>query len=431
MAHWPTMTAATGSLTFARPSLLGRFLGRFDRGAQIGIAVAIAAFVVYWLSNRMFDATRGDFFYLADAFLHGRVWLDVRLGFQDVIVRDNQIYVPFAPFPAIALMPIVAVFGPVVADQWETGINAALAASTVGLAWWFATRTGVRSLVDRFFLVLLLGFSTQIWWVTTRGGVWHTGQLIATILTLCCLVELWGSRRAWLIGLLAGAAFLTRAPLAFAIPFYALLLADDRVWEPRQWPWRTLLGLAAGVLPSLLFFFWYNAARFGSPLESGYGLALLPDWLEQQRKLGLFSTAHIAMNVEYLFLKVPRRIDVFPFFQPDGLGMSIFITSPGLLYAVRARWRASRTWWLAGAALLVLIPTLLYYGGGWLQYGYRYALDSIPFVWALCVLAAARDEDRLASVGIEAAGIGLGWRILILLGVLVGLGGVYWAYNLH
>jgi hypothetical protein len=423
------MTATPGSLVSGAPR--DSIWTRFDRPALVGVSVAIVAFVVYWLSNRMFDATRGDFFYLADAFLHGRVWLDVRLGYQDVIVRDGHIYVPFAPFPAVALMPIVAIFGPVVADQWETGINAALAASTIGLAWWFAGRVGVRSLVDRFFLVLLLGFSTQIWWVTTRGGVWHTGHLIATILTLGCLIELWGSRRAWLIGLLAGAAFMTRAPLAFAIPFYALLLAGDRIWEPRRWPWRTWISLSLGVLPSLVAFFWYNAARFGSPFESGYGLALLPDWLELQRKLGLFSTSHLAMNLDYLFLKVPRRIDVFPFFQPDGLGMSIFITSPGLLYAVRARWRESRVWWLALAALIVLIPTLLYYGGGWLQYGYRYALDSIPFVWAICALAAVRDEERLRSVGLEQAGMGTGWRLLILFGVLVGLGGVYWAYNLH
>jgi hypothetical protein len=405
-------------------------LDRFDRTTLIGLGTTVAAFLVYWLSNRMYDATRGDFFYLADSFLHGHVWIDTRLGYQDVILSGGHLYLPFAPFPAIALMPVVALTGPVVADQWETGINAALAASTVGLAWWFTARVGVRSLVDRFFLVLLLGFSTQIWWVTTRGGVWHTGQLIATILTLGCLIELWGSRRALLIGLLAGFAFLTRAPLAFAIPFYALLLAGDRIWEPSRWPWRAWLQLAVGVGPSIAFFFWYNAARFGSPLESGYGLALLPAWLEAQRQHGLFSTYHIPMNLYYLFGKVPKIIDQFPYFQPDGLGMSIFITSPGLLYAVRAPWRTSRVWWLAGAALLVLIPTLLYYGGGWLQYGYRYALDSIPFVWALCALAAARDEDVRESVGLNGAAIGDGWLALILFGVVVGLGGVYWAYHL-
>ena len=422
------MTASTRSLA---PATSRWSINRLDPATRFGIVMTLAAALIYWLSDMHFDATRGDFFYLADAFLHGRVWLDVRLGYQDVILRDGHIYVPFAPFPAIALMPIVAIFGPVIADQWETAINAVLAASCVGLAWWFCARLGVKQITDRIWLILLIGFSTPIWWVTTRGGVWHTGQLIATILTLACLIELCGSRRAWLIGLLAGAAFLTRAPLAFAIPFYALLLAGDRIWEPRRWPWRAWMGLALGVLPSLAFFFWYNAARFGSPLESGYDLALLPAWLEAQREHGLFSTYHIPMNIDYLFLHLPTFSLSFPFLTPDGLGMSIFLTSPGLLYAARAPWRASRTWWLGGAALVVLIPTLLYYGGGWLQYGYRYALDSIPFVWALCVMAAVRDEERRASVGLGGTSIGLGWRLLILFGVLVGADGVYWAYNLH
>jgi hypothetical protein len=400
------------------------------RAALLGLAVTAAAALVYWLCNRFYDAGRGDFFYLADAFLHGHTWLDVQLGPQDVILRNGHVYVPFAPFPAIALAPLVALTGPQVADQWETGINAALAASSVGLAWWFAGRAGVRSLLDRLALVVLLGFSTQIWWITDRGGVWHTGQLIATILTLACLLELWGKRRAWLIGLLAGAAFLTRAPLAFAIPFYALILANGAIWEPRRWPWRAWIWLAAGVLPSLAFFFWYNAARFGSALESGYALATLPDWLEAQRQLGLFSTAHVGMNINYLFTKLPAFNSTFPFIYPDGLGMSIFLTSPGLLYAVRAPWRRSRAWWLVGAAVLVLIPTLLYYGGGWLQYGYRYALDSIPFVWALCALAAARDEERRAASGRAGTAIGVGWLLLIIVGVAVGAIGVYWTYHL-
>jgi len=426
------MTTHSGPLAVGDSTVHRRVgaLDRLDRAAIAGLVVMAIAGLIYWLSNRFYDAGRGDFFYLADAFLHGRTWLDVRLGPQDVILQDGRIYVPFAPFPGIALMPVVALVGPQVADQWETGINAALAAACVGLAWWFTARAGVRSLVDRLALVILLGFSTQIWWVTTRGGVWHTGQLIATILTLACLIELWGSKRAWLVGLLAGAAFLTRAPLAFAVPFYALLLAGDRIWEPRRWPWGEWIALPLGVLPSIAFFFWYNADRFGSPLESGYALATLPDWLEAQRRLGLFSTAHIGMNIDYLFTKLPKFSTTFPFLYPDGFGMSIFLTSPGLLYAIRAPWRESRSWWLAGATLLVLIPTLLYYGGGWLQYGYRYALDSIPFVWALCALAAVADEARRATVGLAGRAIGLGWLLLIGFGVAVMSLSVYWAYHL-
>ena len=125
------------------------------------------------------------------------------------------------------------------------------------------------------------------------------------------------------------------------------------------------------------------------------------------------------MNFDYLFLKMPDFTADFPYFRPDGLGMSVLFTSPGLLLALRADWRDRRSWLLLGATVLVLIPTLLYYGGGWLQYGYRYFLDLIPFVWALVALGIVhRGPIRL-----------WGWA-LIGFGVLVGLGGVYWAYHL-
>jgi hypothetical protein len=67
----------------------------------------------------------------------------------------------------------------------------------------------------------------------------------------------------------------------------------------------------------------------------------------------------------------------------------------------------------------VLIPTLLYYGGGWLQYGYRYFLDSVPFVIGLCGLAVVH-RGRLEPV----------WKVLIAAGVVVMVLGVYWAYRI-
>jgi hypothetical protein len=54
------------------------------------------------------------------------------------------------------------------------------------------------------------------------------------------------------------------------------------------------------------------------------------------------------MNIDYLFLHTPTQIPDFPFFRPDGLGMSILITSPGLFWAVRADWFSRRTWLLLG-----------------------------------------------------------------------------------
>ena len=390
--------------------------------------MSAVAFLVYWASNHLFDAARGDFFYLADAFLHGRLWLESALGPYDVILLHGHVYVPFAPFPAVVLMPLVAVIGPVTADQWEPMINAGLAAAVVGLAWWAAARIGVDRFRDRLALVLLLGFSTQVWWVTTRGGVWHTGHLVAVILVLLIIGELFGKRRPWPLGLLLGAAFLTRAPIAFAAPALGLwLLLDTDALAPgrtaaqrlRDLPWRDATLLVLGLVPPLAFFFWYNLERFGSAMESGYALATLPEWLERQRQMGLFSLAHVPMNLDYLLLRLPSPITEFPYLRPGGLGLSVLITSPGLLLAARAPWRDARSRLLLLAAALVLVPTLMYYGGGWLQYGYRYFLDSIPFVWALVAMGVVA-HGRMSARG---------WA-LVLFGCVVGLGGVYWAYNI-
>jgi hypothetical protein len=402
-----------------------------DRSTTAGLLVVLVSTAIYWIANATYDAGRGDFFYLADAFLHGRTWIDIPVGPNDVIVVDGRSYVPFAPFPAIAVMPLVAIVGDARADAMEPLINAVLAGWSIGLCWWLAGRLGVERLRDRLWLVVLYGFSTQILWVTVRGGVWHTGHLVAAILTFASLIELWGRQRAWLVGLLAGFAFLTRAPLAFAIPFYALML-DERVRSAasdtaeafiermrRAVPWRAWAGLVVGVLPSIILFFGYNQVRFGSPFESGYGLATLPPFLEVQRERGLFSLAHVPMNLDYFLVHLPTPALGWPYLRPDGLGMSVLLTSPGLLLALRADWRRPRTWWLAGATIAVLVPTLLYYGGGWLQYGYRYFLDSVPFVLAMCALAVAR-----------AGRVGRVWQVLIIVGVIVMAPSVYWVYHL-
>ena len=135
------MTPAAGAVRTSRPAI---------PATAVGLLVAVGAFLVFWMANQGFDAGRGDFFYLADAFLHGRTWIESPLGPNDVILIDGRTYVPFAPFPAIVLAPLVALVGPVTADQLESGVNAFLAATVVFLAWWAAGRIGVERLRDRF-----------------------------------------------------------------------------------------------------------------------------------------------------------------------------------------------------------------------------------------------------------------------------------------
>lgn len=408
------------------PRRVAAAVGPRLRGVLAAAAVAAVAWLVYWLSGHdMPWQSRRDFFYLADAFLHGRTWLEFQPYESDVIVRDGRTYVPLAPLPAVLLMPLVAVLGVEGASELRPAINTLLAAMCVALTWTLAGRLGVRSVADRLWLCALLGFSTVLWWVAQRGGPWHTGQLLGAVLTLGCLVELSGRRRGWLVGLLGGAAFLTRAPMALAIPVYGawLAVAAGRREPPGDAAPRDQLRpavvLFACAAPALVFFFWYNAARFGSPFESGYALASLPAFLERQRGLGLFGLVHLPMNLELLLVHLPKAIPQFPWIKPDGYGLSILLTSPGLLLAFRAPFHRTDARLLALGFVLTLLPSLLYYGGGWKQYGYRYALDAIPFAIGLCALAAARDGR-----------IGLRVKGLIVVGVLVNLVGAYWAFRM-
>ncbi len=407
----------------SRPATLGgmSLALRLPRGRARDLAgpaaILCVAFVVYLLCARSFDAGRADFFYLANSFLHLRTWLTFQPGPYDVVVVGSRVYVPFAPFPTFVLLPLVALVGPDTAVGWQPIVNSLLA--TVGLAqlWRLAGRLGVHDQRDRAWLVLLFGFSTATWWVTMRGGVWHTGHLVATILTFAGLLEAYGRRRPWVLGAFAGAAFLTRAPLIAALPYWGWRALPRGIRTPIIDAFRAAGWIALGFLPFLGFALWYNAIRFGNPLESGYAIAALPAFLEYQRALGLFGLVHLQTNLDYFLWHLPRSVPDFPFYKPDGLGLSVFLTTPGIFAAARARWRDLDELALGATTLLVLLPNLLYYGGGWYQFGFRYALDAFPFAMALCAIVAAR------------RGIGPIWKVLIGLGVVVNLYGVWWNYH--
>ncbi|HYY55238.1 MAG TPA: hypothetical protein VFA01_07630 [Candidatus Dormibacteraeota bacterium] len=369
-------------------------------------ALALAAYLPLALRN---DAQRPDYFLLADAFLRGRTWIEPStLGaLGDRIDVAGRTYLPFGPFPAVVLAPVVALLGPSAA-AFEPVLNAALAAATVGLCWKLSARFDGGDLRDRLWIVTLYAFSTPVWWIAAKGGVWHTAQLFALALTFLALLESTGRRRALVVGLLAGAAFLSRAPTLLAVPFYIWAAERRRPFVPIALRRATVV--AIGCVPALAFFCWYNATRFGSPLESGYALATLDTFLDQERRLGLFSLAHLGRNLDYLLLHLPVAAPAPWFLSPDGFGLSVAIASPGLFLAVQADLRDRIVRGATLTAVAVLLPSLLYYGGGWFQLGFRYLLDAMPFLVILIASGARR-------------GIAYPWKLAIVFGMCVSLWG--------
>ena len=307
-------------------------------------------------------------------------------------------------------MPLVAILGAVTADQIESGHRrgprrrrrrAVLDAA--------GSDRRAHGSCDRLWLAVLFGFSTQILWVTTRGGVWHTGHLIATILTFACLDR----------AVRPPARVAHRPVRRVRVPDPRaarlrdpVLRADARCAAARRTARSSAAtsrrsapvaargsGSGSACCRRSSFFFAYNQVRFGTPLESGYALASLPPFLEatagarpvlagpRPDEPRLLPAPSAAVDRRVPVLQARRARDVGPDHEPGPA-----VRGPGRLARPRA-------WWLLGATVAVLIPTLLYYGGGWLQYGYRYFLDSVPFVIALCGLAA-----------VQRGWVGTGWR---------------------
>lgn len=382
------------------------------------IGVGVYAALVFWATAYLWSAQRWDYFYLAEAFLEGRTWIPIFDRVSDSVVIDGRAYVPFAPFPAVVLMPLVWLFGVAALVPWEQVINVALAATGVTLCWATLTRVGWLQTRRRLWMVAFYAFSTPVWWITVMGGPWHFAQLVASVLSLLGLLEAFGQRRPWVLGLIAAASFLTRPTLLFALPLYAAVAVAGIELRVPRWGWvqaRQLTAVTAPALAAIVLSLIYNDVRFGSPFESGYSLAGLVPELVGTRDDGLFSLSYAPRNLHYLLLALPI-VGGSPFpVIPSGYGLSLLITSPAILLALFADYGRRIHVALAATAVAVLLPSLLYYGGGFFQLGFRYFLDSVPFV---IVLMASGARSRF----------GWQWGALIVVGTLVSLWGILSAY---
>jgi hypothetical protein len=107
-----------------------------------------------------------------------------------------------------------------------------------------------------------------------------------------------------------------------------------------------------------------------------------------------------------------------PFVIPREIGMSLLLTSPAYLLALPALRAFGRDRIVTGAVTAILaiaVINLMHFSQGWVQFGYRFSNDFVPF--ALLVLTVA-----LVRLG------GLRWpvRVAILASIAINLWGVVW-----
>lgn len=377
----------------------------------------ISGLLVYYLTQpRIFDYFN-YFSYLADAFLHGRLYLaDPPTHFEELIVAGGKHYAIYPPMPAIVLMPFVAILGVsfnhVFVSLLMGGINISIV--------YLIMREMTKNEEIRFWMTVLFGFGTIHWYVATVGSVWYFAQITATTFLLLAVYVTFTSRRPFLIGLLLGASYWSRLPTILSLPFFLIMLSDS--WFLARGKegllgrirFRPILLLGAGVGVFILLNCAYNYFRFETPIDVAYvkhsiypAKKNISPWFNK----GLFDLSYIPYHLRVFLLEPPVFINNWPYVIPSKIGLSVLITTPAFIFALFAGMKNK----LTIACWSAIVPTafLLFIksGTGWTQFGYRYALDFYPFLLLL----------TLKGIGEE-----LKWyhKALIIAGVLVNLWGV-------
>lgn len=326
---------------------------------------------------------------------------------------ETSWYVSFPPFPAVVFLPFVAVSG---YDVNDVIITIVIAGFNAVLLFWFLQLLAIRghsrrSTKENLWLTVAFAFGSVAFFSSVRGEVWFTALIFGVGLNLGYMLAALDARHPIVAGLLLGCGLATRTPIAFCFVFFAWQL----FFPGGRWvPGRTREILKTGALfaaPILLIgglLVWYNEARFGHAFEFGHSY-LSGGAGDRVRDYGMFNTAYLNRNLLSAFLSVPRLIPTSPWIQVSTHGLGLFFTTPifiGLLWP-RERPGLHGALWLTVAA--AAIPGLLYQNTGWVQFGYRFALDFMPYLFALLAIGA-RPLSKTA-------------RWLIIIGIIINLFG--------
>jgi hypothetical protein len=249
-------------------------------------------------------------------------------------------------------------------------------------------------------------------------------------------------RRQVLIGLLLGLAATARLTVLFGAPFFAL------VGSGGSWPRRAVSAAVGASVPVLLLLA-YNVVSTGHLFHPAYdylyrveaagypALGYHRDWAIEDPR---YIPQNLAIMLFSLPVPFPDQIpsatgdygslcsapgatrglfdEACPLALPRDVGTSILLASPAFLLAIPALRLHGRSRLVTGAVIAVLLiafVNLMHFSQGWVQFGYRFSNDFVPFALLLVAIGLARRR----AVG------GLGWA-LVAVSVAVNLWGVTW-----
>ena len=380
---------------------------------RLYVVVTILTAVAYYFSNpkpqHYYDYT----FRVAANMLGGNI------GFTEKPPQWLNEFVPFEgfyysvfPFGSVVTMIPFALLK--VAGLINDMPAALIAALLAGLICLFLFLIGRRYDVDPTRIVVMaLGvlFGTWMWTNLTMAGAWQLALGFAMVGELGAIYFTVYDRRPLLAGLFFSLAFGNRTENLLTAPifFWLLYRSAPPVSAARAAPDKKSRRVtvqppadAGGAGPRLnrpqvraiaLFCIApfilgvetlvYNYIRFHSFTDFGY--ARIPGVLnEPWYDHGIFSYHYIPRQMWEMMWRAWETRATFPYMVPNPFSSSIFWSSPFILFAFRFGSRDRAIKCAAWVAILMLCILLWIHGnsGGW-QFGYRYAMVCLPWLFVI------------------------------------------------
>ena len=385
--------------------------------------------------------------YLAEAMLHGS--FDVKAAgipdyYQDTVTVGDAKYLPYGPAPAILLMPGVALQG---TSFSQMDFTLFLGAVNAVLFWYILGLVRV-SAFSRWLGVIFFTFGTVHFYSATEGTLWFYNHIAAVFFLQIAIILFLKRAPLFLPAFVLGLAWLSRSPTLIAMPFFlygiltrwdenfslkSLIQVDFYKRFVRSKALADGIIFGIGLVPLGIFYLWYNEVRFGDPFDSGFntvyetytngGLAYSFYRVDypQAAHFPLFDVRNIPLHIYTMFFMPPDYHPDLSIVRPSPYGLSIFLTSPAFIYAFfvkRKTWLTPACWLAVG---LITIPLFMHYSQGWVQYGYRFLLDYMPFLAILTVMGFDDHQSRNGRILMIT---------LVAISVASGSWGRYWGNEL-
>lgn len=337
------------------------------------IIIFIGIFIIYLLSSPG-HTTFNHFTLLADAFLKGNLYIDtIAPWLEKIPLTDNKFYVANPPMPAILAMIPVLIFG----ANFPQDYLAYLFGGLISIATFVISRKFSKHTPLAIWSSFLITLGTINWYLSSIGSTWYLAHLVSQLFLSLAILSGVKNKNPILAGLFLGFSYLSRIPTILSFPFFLAVYFSKKEYL------KSYFLLFLGVLPSIVFNFFYNYARFGVIWDIGYtmipGVSSEP-WYAK----GVVHPSYIVEHLKIIFLSLPDNI------RPHLGGYAIWFTTPAFIFAFWSKIKEKIVWssWLS----ILMVSLLIFSHGstGFSQFGYRFACDFYPFLALLTIKGVNR-----------------------------------------